>query len=115
MAEDASLDDFLGSGDDEDEQDTGPADPEASAGAADEAATADADGTTRETDAEGAITDGADDDGDEAAPQDEPSVTPATTTYAWSDEGTTCEACGEPTERRWHQDGALVCPACKEW
>jgi len=51
---------------------------------------------------------------DEATTTDE-SVTPARTTYAWSDEGTTCESCGDVVEQRWEQDGALVCPDCKEW
>ena len=39
----------------------------------------------------------------------------ATTTYAWSEEGAACAACGEVVPRRWQQDGTLVCPACKEW
>jgi hypothetical protein len=109
MVEDASLDDFLG-GDGEDEQDTGPTDPETSEeqGADDGAADGDRAGT--EPAAPGTDAAGAEADGETAS-----AVTPATTTYAWSDEGTTCEACGEPAERRWHQDGALVCPGCKEW
>jgi len=39
----------------------------------------------------------------------------ATTTYAWSADGAACGACGEVVQRRWQQDGSLVCPACKEW
>jgi len=39
----------------------------------------------------------------------------ATTTYAWSEDGAACDSCGEIGKRRWQQDGALVCPACKEW
>lgn len=81
MAEDASLDDFLDAGDDE------------------ETASAD----EREPAADSAVGDG---------PAD---VEPATTTYAWSGAGGACDACGEVVERRWGQDGRLVCPACKEW
>ena len=57
--------------------------------------------------------DGPDTAADGDASPDEP--TPATTTYAWSDEGTACAACGETVERRWHQGGALVCVDCKVW
>ncbi|MFC7019701.1 MULTISPECIES: DUF7573 domain-containing protein [Haloarcula] len=110
MAEDASLDDFLGSGDDN-EDDTGASDPDGSADGPGGAATADTDATTGET--EGGRTT-SEPGGDGVVPGDE-AVTPATTTYAWSDEGTTCGSCGAPAERRWHQDGALVCPDCKEW
>jgi len=39
----------------------------------------------------------------------------ATTTYAWSEDGASCGACGEVGKRRWQQDGSLVCPECKEW
>jgi len=37
------------------------------------------------------------------------------TTYAWSPEGAACAECGEVVERRWTQDGVLVCGACKSW
>ena len=46
---------------------------------------------------------------------DDESPDPATTTYAWSADGAACAACGAVVERRWQQDGTLVCPACKEW
>ncbi|NLV05193.1 hypothetical protein GOC83_03440 [Haloarcula rubripromontorii] len=42
-------------------------------------------------------------------------VEPAVTTYAWSPEGAPCAECGEVVERRWTQDGILVCGACKSW
>ena len=110
MVEDASLDDFLGSGDEEDEQDTGPTEPETSEEPGVDDGTADGNRSGTEPAAAGTDAAGAEADDETASV-----VTPATTTYAWSDEGTTCEACGDPTERRWHQDGALVCPDCKEW
>lgn len=51
---------------------------------------------------------------------DSPAVTtadvePAVSTYAWSSDETACEACGERVERRWRDDGELVCSACKDW
>ncbi|WP_135665989.1 DUF7573 domain-containing protein [Halorhabdus rudnickae] len=51
----------------------------------------------------------------ESGKTDAVGVEPARTTYAFVPDGGTCEACGEATERRWHQDGDLVCPACKKW
>jgi len=98
MGEDASLDDFLGGESSEqseaDEEATGD-DTEATVEAAESTAKTAADDTeaTAETD----------------------DVEPAATTYAWSDEGATCEACGETVERRWQQDGDLVCIECKDW
>lgn len=92
MGEDASLDQFVGGGDDEagdtDASDDGDATP--------------ADEERPGEDADTETTSGGD-------------PTPATTTYAWSDEGTQCAACGEVVERRWQQDGTLVCVDCKEW
>jgi len=88
MAEDASLDDFLDSSESEDEGGDG-----MSAG----------DGTA-ETEREAPDTEASTD-----------AVEPAVTTYAWSPEGAACAECGEVVERRWTQDGVLVCGACKSW
>ncbi|WP_336358552.1 DUF7573 domain-containing protein [Haloarcula sp. CGMCC 1.6347] len=89
MAKDASLEDFLDdSSESEDEGDNG-----ISAG----------DDTT-ETESEAP---------DSGASTD--AVDPAVTTYAWSPEGAACDECGEVVERRWTQDGLLVCGACKCW
>lgn len=61
----------------------------------------------------------AEDDGSAAAPGDtrvDPeTVEAAASTYAWSGDGGVCGACEETVDRRWRQDGALVCPDCKEW
>jgi len=46
---------------------------------------------------------------------DAPAVDPARTTYAYTPEGRPCEECGAAVQRRWEQDGTLVCEACKEW
>jgi hypothetical protein len=39
----------------------------------------------------------------------------AESTYAWDPEGAACEGCGAVVERRWRDDGDLVCDACKSW
>ncbi|MBV0924164.1 hypothetical protein KTS45_08085 [Halomicroarcula limicola] len=91
MSEDTSLDQFLGDGDDDAEA----GESEAVTNAESEARTDGADGTA------------------EAESGEE--VAAATTTYAWSGEGAACGACGETVERRWQQDGSLVCSDCKEW
>ncbi|SDF43661.1 DUF7573 domain-containing protein [Halorientalis regularis] len=67
--------------------------------------------------------DDADDDGADAdapEPAEEPAtgseaVAPATSTYAWTGDGTVCGACGESVARRWRDGDDLVCADCKEW
>lgn len=90
--DDASLEDFLDSGED--------ADDDSAADATD----ADEDNAADSTAATQASTD-----------EDEAAVEPATTTYQWTPTGATCAVCGDQTERRWHSDEGLVCPDCKEW
>jgi len=46
---------------------------------------------------------------------DEDAVAPAAPTYRWDPEGGVCERCGETARLRWRDDGAFVCPDCKEW
>lgn len=86
MGEDASLDEFLDAGSSESAGESDTDDKPATSG--------------EDTDTGSTTTD---------------DVDPATTTYAWSGEGADCEACGAVVERRWHQDGTLVCVSCKEW
>ncbi|WP_058994019.1 hypothetical protein [Haloarcula sp. CBA1127] len=89
MAEDTSLEDFLDAGDEsEDEGESG-------------------------TSAEDDTTEAGSEAPDAEATTD--AVDPAVTTYAWSPEGAACAECGEVVERRWTQDGLLVCGACKCW
>ncbi|MBX0295375.1 DUF7573 domain-containing protein [Haloarcula nitratireducens] len=106
MSEDASLDRFL-------DEDDAEADESDSA-----AAESDARDDPVAVGAESASVDGTEssdgEPGDEE-PTDDGGVTPATTTYAWSGEGAACGACGGTVERRWQQDGSLVCADCKEW
>ncbi|WP_144798124.1 DUF7573 domain-containing protein [Halorubrum depositum] len=40
---------------------------------------------------------------------------PATPTATWTTGGAACDRCGDSVARRWVDDGALVCAACKEW
>jgi NADH pyrophosphatase NudC (nudix superfamily) len=101
--DDASLDDFLDSSTDGDDDE----------GATTDESERDADATTTSAaPADAEETDAAAVDADEAAAD---TVDPATTTYQWTPTGATCAACGEQTERRWHSDDGLVCPDCKEW
>jgi len=110
MDEDASLDDFLGGESSEQSEagDVGSADEE-SAGEPEPADETELAGDTQSSATVGTETAAADDD-----PVDT-DIEPAATTYAWSDEGTTCDGCGETVERRWQQAGDLVCIDCKDW
>ena len=84
--EDASLDEFLDSGDGEtgDDEATTPDDQTGSA-----------------------------DDGGKATEAEDPE--PATATYEWSPGGAECPSCGGTVDRRWHSEAGPVCPECKEW
>ena len=91
MPEDASLDAFASTGDEEtDDESSDPAetDPESPDSKSDDAPTVE-------------------------------DVAPAVSTYRWSPAGGECADCGESVERRWRadgeRDGALVCGDCKEW
>ncbi len=91
--DDASLDDFLSDGD---ESEAGDGDPDPAAPSPDTAP---------------------EDEGDEtdAPAVDTTDVEPAVSTYAWRSDATACAACGEQVERRWRDDGRLVCADCKDW
>ncbi|UWG46886.1 Uncharacterized protein HSRCO_0591 [Halanaeroarchaeum sp. HSR-CO] len=72
---------------------------------------------TEDTDGEGATEDAAEDGETEVsdervAGEDPPSLV---TTSEWTPDGEECPTCGEVVERRWRQNGALVCPECKNW
>jgi hypothetical protein len=47
-------------------------------------------------------------------PDESDTVDPAEPTATWRADGA-CEACGATVERRWRDDGALVCVDCKGW
>lgn len=114
MSRDRSLDDFLaGDEADGDERETRErADPTPTSGdtGADDGPDADAD-TATATDND-ARTDGADTAEGEASGLD---VRPAESTMDWTPGGAPCEACGGSVERRWRDDGRLVCRDCKAW
>jgi hypothetical protein len=40
---------------------------------------------------------------------------PAVSTYDWTPDGADCADCGATVERRWRDDGELVCTDCKTW
>lgn len=65
---------------------------------------------------------GTDDCGDERATDDgadlsdgAADVDSTASTYAWTPGGTECVGCGCIVERRWRDDGRLVCIDCKSW
>ena len=99
MPEDRSLDEFAGDADGE------PSD----------------DGNEREVDADAGPSGGDDERGVDAAGEVTTDATevvdadPATSTATWTTDGGACDRCGESVARRWLDDGALVCTACKEW
>ncbi|WP_049928034.1 DUF7573 domain-containing protein [Halopiger goleimassiliensis] len=70
------------------------------------------DGTKTETDAKSGA-DGTFEDDVDAGFEDDADAGEPTRTYAWGEYD--CERCGESTERAWTDDGAVVCPTCKEW
>ena len=113
---DTSLDDFVG-GDDAGEEGE-PADPDAPGGAGG------AEPASEEAEATETATDGVDADADrdanadgsaDANGGDKGTSEPASPTFDWTPGGSACAACGERVERRWTDDGRLVCAACKGW
>ncbi|WP_254279824.1 DUF7573 domain-containing protein [Haloarcula marina] len=100
MDEDASLDRFLGEEGDDPEREGRADGAESATGAATGEQPADETSTDEKPTGDTETADG---------------IVPATTTYAWSPDGAACGACGTAVERRWRQDGDLVCPDCKEW
>ncbi|MFC5970855.1 hypothetical protein ACFPYI_05865 [Halomarina salina] len=42
-------------------------------------------------------------------------VNPAESTMDWTPGGAACGACESTVERRWRDDGRLVCIDCKNW
>lgn len=138
MAEDASLDDFLGDqGDDEPGQsdateaetvDDSAAESE-TAGTVPESSTVD-DGEMVDENGEDAedgenSEDSADEEGGddltESPPVDDDgrvspdTVDPAAATADWSPGGAPCAACGTIAEHRWRDERGMVCPDCKSW
>ena len=103
MGEDASIDEFVAATDDG----TGDGGPATDRKAGGDDVTHD-DGAGGETDEDST-------DGDETPPPDLDDVAPTVTIYGWAPQKTACETCGASTNRRWRDDGAMVCRECKEW
>lgn len=38
-----------------------------------------------------------------------------TPTATWTPDGSACAACGTVVDRRWTDEGTLVCLSCKSW
>ena len=132
--DDASLDDFLGDGEDDDTGATPDGDePTGESEAHADDATGEA---TPDDDPAADTTDGTDDTGDgdasdttdgteedeepgadasDGAAVDPEGVEPADSTYGWSSEPVACAACGDAVRRRWRDEPGLVCRDCKEW
>lgn len=55
------------------------------------------------------------DDTDAEAEFDPDDLTRTVTVYGWTPRTAACATCGESVERRWRDDGAMVCRDCKEW
>lgn len=105
-----SLDDFVGGSEAES------SDSETDI-AEDAAPEPDAAADATESDAAAAETD-AEETAAEADDGTEPTLTveEATPTYDFSPDGSTCEACGETVQTRWHDaDRGMVCADCKRW
>ena len=97
VTDDATLSDFgVETTDDEDE------DADADRGASDGGDPESAGGTDGSTAADAAT---------ESDRDDRPNA--GLSTYAWGDYA--CSRCGRESERVWRDDGAFVCPDCKEW
>jgi len=97
MPSDRSLDEFAGADDGADDEDTG-----------------DDSEDVNDSDTEPNDGDIEPNDGNTEPNDDDADVNSATPTAAWSTEDT-CDRCGEPTQRSWYEDGALVCAGCKSW
>ena len=54
-------------------------------------------------------------EGSDAAASGKGATEPAAATYAWTPDGANCAACGTAVERRWRDEGRLVCADCKDW
>lgn len=91
MAEDATIEDFLGTEETAGDADGDPAgsDRAPAAGSGTERGEA----TTEVAGAEGSVR----------------------STFSWSPDGAACAECGAVVERRWRDERGLVCDDCKDW
>ena len=54
-------------------------------------------------------------DDSKGEPADDSKADPASATATWTTDGADCDRCGTSVQRRWDDDGAFVCAACKTW
>lgn len=109
MPDDSSLTDFFEEESDADEEAASGGDQETASGGDQETAY----GGDRETASGDDERDADSQTSEESAASD--GLDAATVTYEWSDDGGACADCGEPTRRRWRDDGSFVCADCKDW
>ena len=111
MPSDRSLDEFAGADDGADDEDTGDDSEDVNDS---DTEPNDSDIEPNNGDIEPNDSDIEPNDGNTEPNDDDADVNSATPTAAWSTEDT-CDRCGEPTQRSWYEDGALVCAGCKSW
>lgn len=51
----------------------------------------------------------------DATEEDRTDEAPAVSTSSWRPDGAPCDACGSVVQRRWRDDGGLVCVDCVAW
>ena len=73
------------------------------------------DGTDAGRETSGAVETEQDSGGSHTADEPSLAVHPVESTMDWTPGGAACDACETSVERRWRDDGALVCPDCKRW
>ncbi|WP_435062109.1 DUF7573 domain-containing protein [Halobaculum sp. EA56] len=118
MPEDRSLDEFVPDGDANDGGDEPAVDGDSGTDAVDAGGDPTPDsgaGADAEPDAATEPDDDAEPDDAEAPAVAADAVEPAEPAYDVSPDGAACAACGETVTRRWRDDGAYVCPDCKDW
>jgi len=111
--DDASLEDFLDTADDDPQEGDSDA-PEGISEGETPDGNADARGELPGSGADRAA--GTDADGDRRGPvRDLDRVEPATPTSVFDPDGADCERCGVAVERRWQSPDGLVCVDCTDW
>lgn len=99
--DDASLDEFLDTGSEAEE--------DAPAGESEELEPMDEDADTDDSDSDDSMK------AQSANTVDMETVQPATPTAKWTESGAHCDRCGEETQRLWTDDETAVCRDCKAW
>lgn len=110
MSRDRSLDEFVGGQRRDDDRTTAETEPDAEA-------TNDTTTTSSTAESSSNRNEGSTDETVPGSGRESESaaVELAVSTYAFAPDGAPCAACGAVVEKRWRDDGELVCPECKAW